>query len=371
MEPLSYEYIEATMKSLTDPSVEDIECQRKRYPPPPHHIIAEGDILDLSIRSLCGSRTENSVPSPSHAVSENNGTSGAPNSVPPSEITSTLYAQPVLAPAPPGAPYPYVMVRPVTLPVRTTHTIMPADAKGYFCYRSLPISEAPVAIPNPAAIQPVTTPQPVVTPQQVVTPQPIVTPQPELTPQPIPSPDNATSSSSDMSITPEQSAITTTTTIGAGLQPPPFLMNPVPLLPLTSSFDSQTKKNTRPFKAISLTLGEEDEKKYQVFRQKVLERVHTSYKKARMANKSPTSPQPSSSSSEGTSKDGKDAAYWERRKKNNEAAKRSRDARRAKEDELAIRTSFLEQENLLLKLQMWEMTNRGRSYVQKHGMSDI
>jgi hypothetical protein len=27
-------------------------------------------------------------------------------------------------------------------------------------------------------------------------------------------------------------------------------------------------------------------------------------------------------------------AYWERRKKNNEAAKRSRDARRAKEDEV-------------------------------------
>ena len=39
----------------------------------------------------------------------------------------------------------------------------------------------------------------------------------------------------------------------------------------------------------------------------------------------------------------------ERRKKNNEAAKRSRDARRAKEDEVAIRAAFLEQENLQLK----------------------
>ena len=29
-------------------------------------------------------------------------------------------------------------------------------------------------------------------------------------------------------------------------------------------------------------------------------------------------------------------AYWERRKKNNEAAKRSRDARRAKEDEVGV-----------------------------------
>ncbi len=33
----------------------------------------------------------------------------------------------------------------------------------------------------------------------------------------------------------------------------------------------------------------------------------------------------------------KDDAYWERRRKNNEAAKRSRDARRVKEDEIAIR----------------------------------
>lgn len=32
-----------------------------------------------------------------------------------------------------------------------------------------------------------------------------------------------------------------------------------------------------------------------------------------------------------------DEGYWERRKKNNEAAKRSRDARRAKEDQMALR----------------------------------
>ncbi|XP_071455144.1 protein giant [Hetaerina americana] len=48
----------------------------------------------------------------------------------------------------------------------------------------------------------------------------------------------------------------------------------------------------------------------------------------------------------------KDAAYWERRRKNNEAAKRSRDARRAKEDEIAIRAAFLEQENLKLKYEV-------------------
>lgn len=46
----------------------------------------------------------------------------------------------------------------------------------------------------------------------------------------------------------------------------------------------------------------------------------------------------------------KDGAYWERRRKNNEAAKRSRDARRAKEDEIAIRAAFLEQENLRLRV---------------------
>ena len=50
--------------------------------------------------------------------------------------------------------------------------------------------------------------------------------------------------------------------------------------------------------------------------------------------------------------DVKDQAYWERRRKNNLAAKRSRDARRAKEDEIAIRAAFLEQENIQLK---WEV----------------
>lgn len=42
-------------------------------------------------------------------------------------------------------------------------------------------------------------------------------------------------------------------------------------------------------------------------------------------------------SSEETNGNLKDDAYWERRRKNNEAAKRSRDARRAKEDEIALR----------------------------------
>jgi len=55
------------------------------------------------------------------------------------------------------------------------------------------------------------------------------------------------------------------------------------------------------------------------------------------------------------SKDGKDAAYWERRRKNNEAAKRSRDSRRQKENEIAVRASFLEQENIQLKMELVQL----------------
>ncbi|XP_013773215.1 uncharacterized protein LOC106458273 [Limulus polyphemus] len=55
--------------------------------------------------------------------------------------------------------------------------------------------------------------------------------------------------------------------------------------------------------------------------------------------------------------DKKDEAYWERRKKNNEAAKRSRDSRRAKEDEIAIRAAYLEQENLKLRVEVATLKN--------------
>lgn len=53
----------------------------------------------------------------------------------------------------------------------------------------------------------------------------------------------------------------------------------------------------------------------------------------------------------------KDVAYWERRRKNNEAAKRSRDARRQKEEEIALRAAYLEQENLKLKAQIAVLKN--------------
>jgi len=48
----------------------------------------------------------------------------------------------------------------------------------------------------------------------------------------------------------------------------------------------------------------------------------------------------------------RDSHYWERRRKNNEAAKRSRDARRAKEEEVAVRASMLEQENRQLRIEL-------------------
>jgi leukemia factor-related protein len=47
---------------------------------------------------------------------------------------------------------------------------------------------------------------------------------------------------------------------------------------------------------------------------------------------------------------GKDGKYFERRKRNNVAAKKSRDARKQREDEIAIRASFLEKENSILKV---------------------
>jgi len=52
------------------------------------------------------------------------------------------------------------------------------------------------------------------------------------------------------------------------------------------------------------------------------------------------------------SSDSKDAKYWERRIKNNVAARRSREARRLKENQIALRAAFLEQENERLSDQL-------------------
>lgn len=48
----------------------------------------------------------------------------------------------------------------------------------------------------------------------------------------------------------------------------------------------------------------------------------------------------------------KDEKYWARRRKNNIAAKRSRDARRMKENQIAMRATYLEKENENLRKQL-------------------
>ncbi|GAA6081026.1 TEF transcription factor, PAR bZIP family member b isoform X1 [Tachysurus ichikawai] len=50
-----------------------------------------------------------------------------------------------------------------------------------------------------------------------------------------------------------------------------------------------------------------------------------------------------------------DEKYWMRRKKNNVAAKRSRDARRLKENQIAVRANFLERENAALRQEVAEL----------------
>ena len=58
--------------------------------------------------------------------------------------------------------------------------------------------------------------------------------------------------------------------------------------------------------------------------------------------------------------DNKDDRYWERRRKNNMAAKRSRDARRAKENQIAMRATFLERENRVLTQEL------GKARAENH-----
>ncbi|XP_026096040.1 thyrotroph embryonic factor-like [Carassius auratus] len=53
--------------------------------------------------------------------------------------------------------------------------------------------------------------------------------------------------------------------------------------------------------------------------------------------------------------DAKDEKYWSRRNKNNVAAKRSREARRLKENQIAVRATFLERENAALRKEVAEL----------------
>lgn len=165
-------------------------------------------------------------------------------------------------------------------------------------------------------------------------------------------------------------------------------------------------KLARPFKAyprdpLSLAAGfmasdtlldANSAEKYNMFRKRMLEQIHAanggqptiSNPKMRRLNKSlsdtsetesvsdkmpepssmppnatPTEQHPGSDADGNNSSNGgpngmatKDSAYYERRKKNNAAAKKSRDRRRIKEDEIAIRAAFLERENIELKFEL-------------------
>ena len=61
--------------------------------------------------------------------------------------------------------------------------------------------------------------------------------------------------------------------------------------------------------------------------------------------------------SETSNTSSKDETYWEKRKKNNEAARRSRNVRKAKEQETALRAELLEKENEQMKLQLSILTS--------------
>ncbi|XP_029953585.1 TEF transcription factor, PAR bZIP family member a isoform X2 [Salarias fasciatus] len=70
----------------------------------------------------------------------------------------------------------------------------------------------------------------------------------------------------------------------------------------------------------------------------------------------------------------KDEKYWQRRKKNNMAAKRSRDARRLKENQITVRAAFLERENAALRSEVAELRkecgrykNVASRYEEKYG----
>lgn len=111
--------------------------------------------------------------------------------------------------------------------------------------------------------------------------------------------------------------------------------------------------------------------RYDVFRRGLLGKMDTSTKN--VSQNSQYSPPSSSSSSENGSPSyqgninhiktetfsqeksnnlSKDESYWEKRKKNNEAARRSRNVRKAKEQETALRAEFLEKENSRMKMQL-------------------
>ena len=120
---------------------------------------------------------------------------------------------------------------------------------------------------------------------------------------------------------------------------------------------------TNPTPATEMTkLSMDSQEKYAEFRDKMMKNIETTRVKGGRQRGDFKDDSESNVSLDMTpqhhstpTRDGKDAAYWERRRKNNEAAKRSRDARRQKENEIAVRASFLEQENIQLKMELVQL----------------
>jgi len=59
----------------------------------------------------------------------------------------------------------------------------------------------------------------------------------------------------------------------------------------------------------------------------------------------------------------KDDKYWEKRNKNKEATRRSREARRLKENQIVLRAAYLEKENRVLKQEL-DTTNFEKSKLE-------
>ncbi|XP_057663092.1 transcription factor ces-2 [Diorhabda carinulata] len=60
----------------------------------------------------------------------------------------------------------------------------------------------------------------------------------------------------------------------------------------------------------------------------------------------------------------KDDKYYERRRRNNQAAKKSRDARKMREDQIALRATILEHENAILRAQVLTLREESSSLRQ-------
>lgn len=158
-------------------------------------------------------------------------------------------------------------------------------------------------------------------------------------------------------------------------------------------------KLSRPFKAyprdpLSLAsagsiLDGTSAEKYAVFRKRMLDQIHAANggsvvvnnpKMRRISNKSSCEDTNNNNNNNETvfrdsgddktrvSGSDKDEAYFERRRKNNAAAKKSRDRRRIKEDEIAIRAAFLERENIELKFELAAARKQLAMYNNSHDL---